>query len=292
MRRQAVIVALLRLTACLSLSTVHRLGSLTGWLLWLVPNHPRRIAATNLALCFPNWQRSDRQRLLRRNLMETSKAVLELGPLWLWNGCRLLNLIQAVEGEERWHAAVAQGRGGIAITPHLGAWEIAGLYLSYRYPMTTLYRPSRLGIDAVIRTGRERLGARTVPTNGRGVRALLQSLRAGEVLGILPDQDPGREGGLFAPFFGRPANTMILLSRLAMKSGAPVFLLHAERLPQGQGYRLHFNELPRIIGQGPLETSVAAVNAAVESVVRCQPEQYLWAYKRFKTPPPGHIKVY
>jgi KDO2-lipid IV(A) lauroyltransferase len=85
---------------------------------------------------------------------------------------------------------------------------------------------------------------------------------------------------------------MVLLSRLAMKSGAPVFLLHAERLPQGQGYRLHFAELPETVGQGPLETSVAAVNAAVESAVRRRPEQYLWAYKRFKTPPPGNSKVY
>jgi KDO2-lipid IV(A) lauroyltransferase len=291
-RRQAVIARLLRLSACLPLPLVHGLGVVIGGLLWLIPNKPRRIAATNLALCFPEYAAATRNRLLRRNLMETAKAILELGPLWLWQGKRVLALIKAVAGEDAWCTALQQGRGAIVITPHLGAWEVAGLYVSSRYPITTLHRPSRLGIDALIRTGRERLGAKTVPTDSRGVRALFQALRAGEVLGILPDQDPGPEAGIFAPFFNQPANTMVLLSRLAMKNATPVFLLCTERLPWGRGYRLGFEPLPEVVWTGPLEASVTAVNASVEQAVRRLPKQYLWSYERFKTRPPGKPKVY
>ncbi len=292
MRRQALIAGLLRLTARLPLPLVHGLGILIGWLLWLIPNEPRRIAVTNLALCFPEYAAPARRRLLRQNLMETGKTILELAPLWLWEGNRVLGSIRAVEGEDAWRAALRQGLGAIVITPHLGAWEVAGLYVSSGYPITTLYRPSRLGIDALIRAGRERLGARTVPTDTRGVRALFQALKAGEVLGILPDQDPGPEGGVFAPFFGRPANTMVLLSRLAIRNASPVFLLYAERLPWGRGYRLYFEPLPEVVGGGPLEASVAAVNAAVERAIRRRPEQYLWSYPRFKTRPPGEPRLY
>jgi Kdo2-lipid IVA lauroyltransferase/acyltransferase len=131
-----------------------------------------------------------------------------------------------------------------------------------------------------------------VATDTRGVRRLLQALRDGRAVGILPDQDPGDEGGRFAPFFGHPANTMLLLSRLAMRSGAPVFLLYAERLPRGRGYRLHFQRLSEAIGREPLDDSLAALNGAVEQAIRRRPEQYLWSYRRFKRQPPGYPPFY
>lgn len=290
--RHRLITGLLRLMAFLPLPLVHGLGVLVGWLLWLVPNGQRRVAAINLDLCFPDWDAARRTRLLRRSLQETSKTLLELGPLWLWRGERLLGLVREVRGEEALSAALAQRRGAILITPHLGSWEIGGLYTSSRFPMTTLYRPSRLGIDEVIRQGRERLGARLVPANSRGVRILLEALRQGRLVAILPDQDPGREGGIFVPFFGQPANTMTLVSRLAIKSQAPAFLGYGERLPWGRGYRVCFEPLPAAVGEGPVETSAAALNAAIEQLVRRLPEQYLWVYKRFKTRPPGMPRIY
>ncbi|MEZ5581636.1 MAG: lysophospholipid acyltransferase family protein [Candidatus Competibacteraceae bacterium] len=285
MSRRDLVVRLLRLSACFPLPVVHAFGTFIGWLLSWIPNKSQRIATANIARCLPEWSQAERNRLLRRNLVETGKIMLELGPLWLWEAQRVLGLIQAVTGEEAWQAALAERRGGIAITPHLGAWEVSGLYVSSRYPTTILYRPSRLGIDDLICAARERAGGRTVATDSAGVRALYKALQAAEVLGILPDQDPGREAGIFAPFFGQPAHTMVLLSRLAMKYRCPVCLVCAERLPRGRGYRLRFDLLPDTVSEGPLEASVTAVNAAVEQAVRRRPEQYLWVYKRFKTRP-------
>ncbi|NJN47326.1 MAG: lysophospholipid acyltransferase family protein [Candidatus Competibacteraceae bacterium] len=285
MSRRDLVIRLLRFSAWFPLPVVHAIGTFIGWLLSWIPNKPQRIAAANIARCLPEWSPTERDRLLRRNLAETGKVALELGPLWLWDKQQVLGMIQSVTGEDAWKTALAQGRGGIAITPHLGAWEVAGLYVSSRYPTTILYRPSRLGIDELICTGRERAGGRTVPTDSTGVRALYKALQAAEVLGILPDQDPDREAGIFAPFFGQPAHTMVLLSRLAIKYHCPVCLVFAERLPKGQGYRLRFDLLPSIVSEGTLEASVTAVNAAVEQAVRRRPEQYLWAYKRFKTQP-------
>lgn len=284
----------LRAAACLPLPLLHGIGTLTGRLLWWLPNDQRRFATINLARCLPELDTDAQRRLLRRNLAETAKMLLELGPLWLWNRDRMLGLIRGVDGEAEWQAALDEGRGAIALTPHLGAWEIAGLYLSSRCRLTSLYRPSRLGprADELIRTGRSRLGAQLVATDNRGVRRLLQALREGQVVGILPDQDPGDEGGRFTPFFGHPANTMVLLSRLAMRSGAPVFLLYAERLPRGRGYRLHFQRLSEAIGREPLDASLKALNDAVEQAVRRLPEQYLWSYRRFKRQPPGHPPFY
>jgi KDO2-lipid IV(A) lauroyltransferase len=157
-----------------------------------------------------------------------------------------------------------------------------------------MYRPSRLGetLDSFIKQARERLGGHYVPTDANGVRALFQALRRHEVVGILPDQDPDKESGLFAPFFAQPAFTMVLVSKLAMKYQVPVFLIYARRLPRGRGYALHFEPVAEGIGGADLEESVARLNLAVEQAVRQLPDQYLWSYKRFKTRPPGMPKLY
>ncbi|QQS53774.1 MAG: lysophospholipid acyltransferase family protein [Candidatus Competibacteraceae bacterium] len=293
MIRRAAIIGLLRLTSLLPLPLTHLIGVWVGSLLRWIPNDLRRIASRNLALVFPEMADVDRDRLLRDNLMETGKLLLELGPLWLWPGARVLALVRgSVTGEEALAAAARQQRGAILLTPHLGAWEMAGLYYSSRHPLTILYRPSRLGLDDLSVRGRGRVGGKVVATDTRGVRTLLTSLRNGEILGILPDQDPGDEGGVFASFFGIAASTMTLVSRLALKTGVPVFLTWAERLPRGEGYALHLRALPEVSVAASLEESAAALNRGVEAAVRSLPAQYLWAYKRFKTRPPGESKLY
>ncbi|MBK7542656.1 MAG: lysophospholipid acyltransferase family protein [Candidatus Competibacteraceae bacterium] len=289
MKRRSLLADLLRLSALLPLPLAHGIGAWLGWLLWLIPqNAPRKLSARNLSLCFPEASPAERDALLRQNLQETGKLLLELGPLWLWRGERALGLVRgSVAGEEALADAVREKRGAILLTPHLGSWEMVGLYYSSRHPLTILYRPSRLGLDELSRQGRGRLGGKLVATDTSGVRALLASLRVGEVLGILPDQDPGEEGGVFAPFFGIPANTMTLVSRLALKSQVPIFLTWAERLPRGRGFILHLRVLPEVTAAGSLAESVAALNRGVEAAVRSLPTQYLWSYKRFKTRPPS-----
>lgn len=301
MNRLRVMSSLLRLIAALPLSWVHRLGTFFGWLLWRIPNNrSRRIAERNLALCFPERPDTERNRLLRQSLLEASKGLLELGPLWCWHGARVLGLIREPATDEVALAAAVDRRQGVMlITPHLGSWEMAGLYYSSRYPLTILYRPSRLvEFDVLSCQGRGRMGGQVVATDAQGLRALLKALHRGEVLGILPDQDIGSDDGevvtgrVFAPFFGIAASTMTLVSRLARKTGAAVFLTWAERLPRGQGYILHLRALPKVTEAATLEESVTALNQGVEAAVRTLPEQYLWAYRRFRTRPPGESRIY
>jgi KDO2-lipid IV(A) lauroyltransferase len=107
---------------------------------------------------------------------------------------------------------------------------------------------------------------------------LIKALRRGEAIGILPDQAPGVGEGEWANFFGRPAYTMTLVSRLQASTGAAVVMAFAERLPGGAGYSLH---LERVTAD-PL--TPVALNRAVERVVSRCPGQYLWGYNRYKVP--------
>ena len=277
----------LRLLSKLPLPALHYLGTILGTILYYVPNPIKRIAACNIQLCFTDHSQQWRTQLLKAHLKDSARGALELGFLWCRPAQEVLSCIKQIDGEAAWQHALAQKKGGILMTPHLGAWEVSGLYASSQHTMTTLFRPSRLDIDEVIKAGRERLGAKSVPTNQTGVKALMQALKLKQVLGILPDQDPGVEGGIWAHFFGQPAMTMSLLSRLALKTQTPIFLLYAERLSCGQGYHLRFVPLPEMAWQGDIGHSVQAINDVVEAAIRQIPEQYLWSYKRFKSTPEG-----
>jgi len=180
----------------------------------------------------------------------------------------------------------------IVLSPHLGAWELAGLYLSTQGPTTTLYKPQP-ELDWLIREVRARRGAELVPTDSRGIRKLMQALKRGEYVGILPDQEPrANRGSIFAPFFGVPAFTMLLINRLARKTGARVIFMFAERLPGRQGFRVHCLPAPEAIDSEDDLEGATALNAGIEACVRVCPEQYVWAYKRFRKRPDGFPKLY
>lgn len=292
--RARLIASLLRLFAALPLSWNRHLATLIGGLMALAPGSLRRVSDINLRLCLPELTSHERQRLLRRSLIETAKTVLEAGPMWLWPPAKIKSLIvEPIEGEADVKAALSAGRGVILATPHHGSWEMAGHIAAVRWGITSLYKPPRLaGMDTLIRQGRQQLGAQLVATDAKGIRSLYETLSRGGAIGILPDQDPGESGGIFAPFFGIPANSMVLLSRLARKTGAPVFICYCERLPGTQGYKLHCLPAPAGIDDADATVAATAMNAGIEACVRLRPEQYQWCYRRFRTRPAGEAKIY
>ncbi|MEF3193274.1 MAG: lysophospholipid acyltransferase family protein [Halothiobacillaceae bacterium] len=279
--------------AALPLPLNHALGNLIGRIAAHIPSRMRHITRRNLALCFPAMSEQERRKLERQSLIETGKTLTEVGPLWRWPRERLLEIVRETPGLELVERARAEGHGIILLGPHLGAWELVGLYASIRWPMTSLYKPPKqAAMDAPMRAARERLGATLVPTDASGVKALLQALKRGEVIGILPDQEPTEGQGIFAPFFGQPAYTMVLASRLSGRGQARAFFTFAERLPRGAGFRLHFIPAEDDFYSLDLATSVAALNRGVETCIRIAPAQYQWSYKRFRKRPEGMKGVY
>ena len=291
--RVPLIKLMLGLSAALPLRVNHLIGGLFGAIGARLPGGSRRVCTRNLEHCLPELKPAQRHALRSASLRETGKTLMESGALWSWPRERTLALVTRINGEQALSDAMALGRGALLVAPHLGCWEIVGLYLSSLHQMTSLYRPLRIPeFDAIVRQARERYGARLVPAGTQGVRGLIKALREGGLVGILPDQDPGKDNGEFAPFFGVQANTMTLLPRLANKTGAPVIGGYAKRLPHGQGYELNLMRLSDDIGDDNLHTGLRALNREVERMVRECLEQYQWPYKRFRTRPPGEADFY
>lgn len=285
----ALVYGSLRLAGRLPLRWLHALGAALAWLFWAGRGRTRRIVERNLSFVMTQDSAETRQRACRAALAETGKALLEVARIWGNRPERALALVREVRGRALFDAALAGGRGLIVAAPHLGCWELLNYWLAAQTPLAILYRPPRHAwVEPLLRKARGAQPVEQVRAEGAGVRTLYKRLGAGGVVGILPDQQPRGGEGVSAPFFGVPAPTMVLLPRLAERTGATVLFSFAERLPRGAGFRLHFLPAPAGIADADLGVACAALNRGVEDCVRLAFAQYQWSYKRWPsgTPPP------
>jgi len=263
------------------------LGATAGRLFYRLDGREVRTARVNLALCFPDQSDALRERLVRDNLIETGHSLAEM--LRIWSG-QPRDWGEIVDDEgflEFGRDLIARGRGLIFTMPHLGNWELLAYLATRIAPATALYRPPRLAaLDGLMRRGRERSGIAPVPTDRQGLKALHAALQRGEIVGILPDQVPktGGASGVEAPFFGHPALTMTLISRLVRRHGSAVLFCCAVYDRVEDRYRIrYFEGEPAIADKSP-ELAAAALNRGVERLARELPAHYQWTYRRFEIP--------
>jgi len=287
-----LVKSILFILSILPLKWLHGGGRLIGKLSWLTNSRIRRIAEKNIQLCFPQLDPAQQQQLVRDVLNETGKVILETGKVWQSKVEHTLALVRECENEHLISEAQQQGRGVILAIPHYGSWELVGLYCASRYAMTSMYAPQDdPQLNRLMRQVRQRTGAKLVPTDINGIRAMSKALKNTELVAILPDQSP-YENGLFVPFFGHPCYTMTLLPKLAKKTRAVVLFTCARRLPNGRGFKMVFRPAGADLATLDLTEATAQMNRDVEKLIMEDPRQYQWTYKRFKRRPEGEASIY
>ena len=278
--RILIIKIILNLTAYTPLIILHFMASFLGWLFWFIPNETKNTVIANIEHCFPELAAIEKKRLMRQTIIENIKCALEMGLVWMRDASLVLEKVKGVTGQVYMDEAIAKGNGVILILPHLGMWEITGLYMAKSYPFTALYRKPKLeSLDQLIMHARQRNGATLLPADTRGVRGVFSALKKGNVVGILPDQAPSKGMGVFANFFSHLAYTMVLLPRLAIKTNASVVCCFVERYSFGRGFHVHFLPLPEEMTGKTVEQGAEIMNSGIEACVNICPAQYQWAYK-------------
>jgi KDO2-lipid IV(A) lauroyltransferase len=264
------------------------LGQLGYWL----DRKRRRIVATNLELCFPEWTAAVRRRVMRRHMRALMQSTLvSIAIAWWRTEARLAKFVR-VTGAEHYEQALHQGRAVILLVPHFLGLEVAWLALSRRRPLVGMYRePRRHLFHWALHEHRTRFGGIAVE-RAAGLRPLIRHMQAGRPFYYLPDLDPGRTPHVFVPFFGVPAATLTAASRFARLTGAAVVPCIARQRRFGRGFNIRL--LPAIEQfPGADETADSArLNRLIEAEVRESPEQYFWVHRRFKTRPPGAPPLY
>ena len=285
-------IALFWLLHFLPLPLLARVGQLLGTLLYHIGNRRRRIALTNLALCFPELSDSQRQTLAREHFRVLGRSILERSLLWWASPERLSRLIR-VNGEERISQLRDAGRPVILLAPHFVGLDAGGIGIAMRFDSISMYSVQKNPVfDRLLLRGRKRFGDQMLLSRQDGARSSIRAMRSGRPFYYLPDMDFGRRDSVFAPFFGIEAATITGLSRLARAAGAAVVPCITRMLPGGQGYLVDIDDAWTDFPTSDVSADSARMNTYIESVVRNQPEQYYWVHRRFKTRPEGQPRVY
>jgi Kdo2-lipid IVA lauroyltransferase/acyltransferase len=282
-------IGLMRALAWLPLSWVRGLGWLFGHALhWLVPSR-RKVVAKNLALCFPELSVQSLKALETKVFISFAQAWCDRG--WLWHAP-----VHVVNSRLQIIGALHELEGNsptIIFAPHFMGMDAGGTGMTFNIPrqFTSIYTDqSNKIVDNWILRGRERFGNTRMFGRSDGVREITSSLRAGELLYLLPDMDFGDKGAEFVPFFGIPAATVLSLSRFARLGKAKVVPV-VTRMTK-TGYTLEVMPAWQNFPTADARSDTARMNAELEVYIRSMPEQYYWVHKRFKTRPAEEPDLY
>ena len=229
----------------------------------------RQTISQNVLFVYPNLSETKSKDLVRRRLQEMGCFIAETGMIWHWSQDRLAKQLRQIEGEDHW----SDLRGNLILVPHFGNWEVLSYYLPNKVVLTALYENRQIvAVDNLVRGARERFGAKLVPTDRGGIRALIKALKRGESVAVLPDQVPNRSsGGVVVPFFNRPALTQTLVHRLIQATQANVIFVTAQRVQSG--FKIVTDQVDPSIYVNDQIISATAMNRTIENIVTRDPSQ-------------------
>jgi KDO2-lipid IV(A) lauroyltransferase len=236
----------------------------------------------NIAMCLPELSEAGRKKLVREHFGSLGCAILETGLVWWASEKRLRRWIQ-FEGTEHLATALQAGRGALMLSAHFTTLELGARALTLLGPTSVMYLTPRNPLIAELsRRSRSRHTVQAVTSEQ--IRELLQNLKNNLPVWYAPDQRFTDKNSRLVPFFGQAASSNVATSRLAKISGAPVVPYFPERRSDGRGYIVHiYPPWDNFPTNDPI-ADTQRFHDLIEAHVRKYPEQYLWAYKRFRRP--------
>ena len=280
-------IGLMKLIALLPLSMIQGLGSAFGQFLLLINASSVKNTRTNIQTCFPELSKSEQEQMVKESTINLGKTAMEMSMAWLWPVKKIQTLFTQVEGLEHLENALERKQGVILMAPHLGNWELLTHFFKPYLTMTAMYKPAKIkAMDNFMYETRKRVGIDLAPANNNGVKMLFKTLLKKGVAGVLPDQEPALNSGVFADFYNRPALTGRLISDLAKKTPAALLTCFAMRLDDGT-FKVVIRQANEQIRCGDPELAAKALNESIEACIQECPSQYQWSYKRFRRQPEG-----
>ena len=259
--------------------------SLLGAAAFRLYGRDRSRALANVALAFPGSDPMVVSALAKGSFVAVTRNAYDALRLAHLSRERVLELCD-VDGEERLNAALREGRGVVALTGHIGCWELLAAYFAGKgHAVNVVYRELRDGrLERMLVGMRRRHGINSIPRGASAVSAF-KALKRQEILAMLIDQDIDVDG-VFVPFFGAPAHTPRGAAAFALRSGAPIVPLAIHLQPN---LRHRITVLPPLerpdeglSEREAIDELTARCSAAIESLIRMYPQQWVWFHDRWR----------
>jgi KDO2-lipid IV(A) lauroyltransferase len=265
------------------------LGSFLGKLAYFIIKDARKRTQNNLRMAFGKEKDERELKKLALNVFKNlGKNVADAVRL---KDMRLeeIEKITEIEGLEYFDNAYKMGKGVVAVTGHIGNFELFAAYFSlkgYKFSVIgrELYDPR---LDALLVSSRESVGLENIPSSA-SVKQMIKALRSGRALGVLADQDSSRVRGVFVNFFGKPARTPVGPALLAYKTQSPIVPMAIVREGDDR-YKIMVKEPVELASSGDKEKDIIEITQrytnVFESIIREYPSQWLWMHDRWKSKP-------
>jgi KDO2-lipid IV(A) lauroyltransferase len=279
---------LLRIAGLVPRRILLGLGSLGGMLFYCFDARHRRIGLDNLAMAFgEHLEPRGARRILRACWRHFGRITLD-SLAFPRLGRESVGKLVHYEGLEHLSAAYERGKGVLLFSGHFGHWELTALMQGFLgYPLALVTRPlDNPRLERLLARLRGGSGNRIIHKRN-AVREILKALQSKIGVAIVIDQD-ALDGGIFVPFFGRPASTTPTLGLLAVRTGAAVLPTFSLPNPDGS-YRIVYEPVIDWESTGNRDDDVRRLTehctAIIERWVRKHPELWLWIHRRWKTQP-------
>ena len=259
------------------------MGRLLGDLAWRTARKRRNIAEINIRRCFPELSENEHQALVRKSFQANGIGVMELGIAWFRDPSEF-SAITRIHGLEHLNQALEGGKGVLLLGGHYSTLDLGGSLVTEVIEADVMQRDHNNPLMNAVMT-RARLRRYNTVLNSKDLRGLLKRLKANRTVWYATDQDYGRKGIVFAPFFGIAAGSITATSRIAERSGCAVVPFSHFRREGAPGYDIYFHPPLANFPSGDDLADATLVNETIEREVRRHPDQYLWMHRRFKTRP-------
>jgi len=272
--------------------TNHQISRWAGDLLYLVDRKHRNIAIRHLELSFPDWPEAKVKQVARDSLRNLVRFGLELlvTPRAIrpenWRKHTILT-----NQRENIRLLTERSKGIVYVAGHFGNWERVGYTMAILgFDGFAVARPlDNPFLNRYVKDIRQKKGLTIIDKKGAS-RRMDEILSSHRYVSFIADQDAGRKG-LFVDFFGRAASTNKAPALVAMRYEVPVVVGYGSRLDDEFGFEIgieriiHPHEWADV--KDPIRWITQEYTTALENVIRRNPEQYLWAHRRWKHRPKG-----
>lgn len=286
-------LSLLYLLVLLPYPVIYLIGTFLGR--FSMPFLKRRLSITqrNLALCFPDISKTDRDQLVKKNFEAAGLGLFETGMAWFWPDWRIKRW-SSISGIEHLQQAKLkyQNQGVLLVGLHFFTLELGARIIGINIPGIGVYRPHNNKVIEWIQTW-GRLRSNKAVIDRKDLKDMVRNLKQGEIIWYAPDHDYGPRNSVFVPLFAvdQAATTTGSYLLISMAKAAVIpFTPH--RLANGKGYQVIIQPEVENFPIGNKIETAAFMNRLVEKQIIGAIDQYMWLHRRFKTRPAGQPSMY